>query len=106
MHLSTRGNNKILRTPLPPIKSSEEILPHLTRRTPAQLRTNKSHFLNYTYTKSTLNHIHHQITPLQHSHTQYLFNCNPHMHHVVTPGFVDRSLQSDSTACQMDGDAG
>ena len=45
MHLVTRGNNKILRTPPPHTSSSEEILPHLTRRTLAQLRTNKSPFL-------------------------------------------------------------
>ena len=44
-HLTTRGNNKILRTPPPHTSSSEEILPRLTRRTLAQLRTNKSPFL-------------------------------------------------------------
>ena len=41
-HLATRDNHKILRTPLPHISSSEEILPRLSRRTLAQLRTNKS----------------------------------------------------------------
>ena len=45
MHLATRGNNKILRTPPPHISSSEEILPRLIRHTLAQLRTNKSSFL-------------------------------------------------------------
>ena len=45
MHLATRGNNKILRTPPPHISSSEEILPRLTCGTHAQLRTNKSSFL-------------------------------------------------------------
>ena len=44
-HLVTRGNNKILRTPPPHISSSEEILPCLSRRTLAQLKTNKSPFL-------------------------------------------------------------
>ena len=44
-HLATRGNNKILRTPPPHISSSEEILPRLTCRTLAHLRTNKSPFL-------------------------------------------------------------
>ena len=44
-HLATRGNNKILRTPPPHTSNSEEILPRLTRRTLAQLRTNKSPFL-------------------------------------------------------------
>ena len=44
-HLATRGNNKIMRTPPPHISRSEERLPHLTCRTLAQLRTNKSPFL-------------------------------------------------------------
>ena len=34
-NLTTRGNNKILRTPPPHISSSEEILPRITRRTHA-----------------------------------------------------------------------
>ena len=41
-HLATRGNNKILRTHPLHISNSEERLPRLTRRTLAQLRTNKS----------------------------------------------------------------
>ena len=45
-HLATRGNNIIMRTPPPHISSSEEIFPRLTRRTIAQLRTNKAPFLN------------------------------------------------------------
>ena len=44
-YLATRDNNKILRTPPSHIISSEEKLPRLTRRTRAQLRTNKSPFL-------------------------------------------------------------
>ena len=44
-HLATRGNNKILRPPPPHTSSSEERLPRRTRRTIAQLRTNKSPFL-------------------------------------------------------------
>ena len=44
-HLAIRGDNKVMRTPRPHISSSEEIPPHLTRRTLAQLRTNKSPFL-------------------------------------------------------------
>ena len=44
-HLATRGNNKILRTPLPQFSSTEDILPHITRRTLSQLRTNKWPFL-------------------------------------------------------------
>ena len=42
MHLDTRGNYKILRTPPPHISSSGEILSRLTRRTLAQPRT-KNH---------------------------------------------------------------
>ena len=38
-HLATRNNNKILHTPPSHISSSEEILPRLTRRSFAQLRT-------------------------------------------------------------------
>ena len=44
-HLATRGNSGMLRTPPPHTGSSEDILPRLTRRTLAQLRTNKSPFL-------------------------------------------------------------
>ena len=44
-NLPTIGNNKIMRAPPPYISSSEEILTPLTRRTLAQLRTNKSPFL-------------------------------------------------------------
>ena len=51
-HLTTRGNNKILSTPPPHIISSEDIIYRLTRRTLAQLRTNKSPFL-----KSYLNNV-------------------------------------------------
>ena len=58
-HLATRGNNKILRTPPPHISSSGEILPRLTRRILAQLRTNKSPFLKSYLQKATQNHIHH-----------------------------------------------
>ena len=43
-YLTTRGNDKILRTAPPHISSTEETLPRLTRIF-AQLRTNKSPFL-------------------------------------------------------------
>ena len=57
MHLATRGNNKILRTPPPHINSSEEILPRLTRRTVAQLGTNKSPFLkSYLHKFDAISH--------------------------------------------------
>ena len=57
-HLATRGHNKILRTPPPHIRSADQILPRLSRRTLAQLRTNNLSSLNHTYTQSTPNHIH------------------------------------------------
>ena len=44
-HLAARDNNKILRTHPPQVSSTEENLPRHTRRTLAQLRTNKSPFL-------------------------------------------------------------
>ena len=44
-HLATRDNNKILRTTLPHISSSEETFPRLIPHIIAQLRTNKSPFL-------------------------------------------------------------
>ena len=75
-HLDTRGNNKILRTPLPHISSSEDILHRLTRLTLTQLRTNKSPFLkSYIYTKSTLNHIHHHYAPsITLTHTTHIIS--------------------------------
>ena len=69
-HLATRDNNRILRTPPPHIISSEEILPHLARRTLAQPRTNNSPFL-----KSYL----HKVDAK--SHPSPLFPlCNTHTH--------------------------
>ena len=77
-HLATRGNNKILRTPPPHINSSEEILPRITRRTLAQLRTNKSPFIkSYVHKVDAKSH----PSPLClvcniHTHdTRHLFNC-------------------------------
>ena len=43
-HLAARDNNKIQRTHPPQVSSTEENLPRHTRRTLAQLRTNKSPF--------------------------------------------------------------
>ena len=78
MHLATIGNNKILRTPPPHIISSEERLPRLTRRTLAQLRTNKFPFLksylHKVYAKSHPS----TLWPLCNTHihdTHHLFNC-------------------------------
>ena len=76
-HIATRGNNKILRTPPLHISSSEKILPRLTRRTLAQLRTNKPPFLKlYLYKVDAKSH----PSPLfpfcnTHTHdTHHLFN--------------------------------
>ena len=57
-HLATRGNNKIMCTSPPHISTSEYILPHLSRRTLAQLKTNKSPFLkSYLHTDNTKSHL-------------------------------------------------
>ena len=73
-HLATRGNNKILHIPPPHISSSEEILPRLTRRTLAQLRTNKSPFLkSYLHKEDAKSHPS-PLFPLCNTHTHHLFN--------------------------------
>ena len=87
-HLATRGNNKILRTSPPHFFSSEQILPRLTRRNLAQLRTNKSPFL-----KSYLHKVDAKLHPPPlcpgcntHTHdTHHLFNCT----HICTAGHMD-----------------
>ena len=88
-HLATRGNNKILHTPPPHTSSSDEILPRLTRRTLAQLRTNKSPFLkSYLHKVDAKTHPS-PLCPLCNIHTHdthHPFNCT----HIVAPGFVDR----------------
>ena len=101
-HLATRGNNKILRTPPPHISSSEERLPRLTRRTLAQLRTNKS-YLHKVDAKTHPS----PLCPLCniHIHNTHHLNCTHNTHHIVTPGFVDRPRRSYCTAGQMDGEA-
>ena len=77
-HIATRGNNKILRTPPPHIRSSEEILPRLTRLTLAQLRTNKSPILkSYLHNVDGKSHPS-PLFPLCNTHTHdthHLFNC-------------------------------
>ena len=81
MHLATRGNNKILRTP--PL----HILPRLTHRTLAQLRTNHPSS-NHTYTKSMQNHIHHHYAPSVTLTYTTSLQLHPHKHYIVSPGFV------------------
>ena len=87
MHLATRGNNKILHTPPPHISSSEEILSRLTRRTLAQLRTNKSPFLkSYLHKVDAISHPS-PLCPLCNTHphdTHHLFNCT-HIRTTLSP---------------------
>ena len=77
-YLATRGNNKILHTPPPHTSISEERLPRLTRRTLAQLRTNKSPFLkSYLHRVDATTHPS-PLCPLCNIHTHdthHLFNC-------------------------------
>ena len=75
-YLATRGNNKILRAPPPHISSSEELLPRITRRTLAQLRTNKNlPSSNHTNTKSTSKHIYHHYAPsVTATHTTHIIS--------------------------------
>ena len=86
-HLATRGNNKILRTPPPHTCSSAEILPRLTRRTLAQLRTNKSPFLkSYLHKVDAKTHPS-PLCPLCNIHTHdthHLFNCT-HIRTTLSP---------------------
>ena len=85
--------------------SSDEIRPRLTRRTLAQLRTNKSPFLkSYLHKVDAKTHPS-PLCPLCNIHTSSL-QLHPHTHHIVAPGFVDRTCRSDCTAGQMDGEAG
>ena len=104
-HLATRGNNKILHTPPPHISSSEEKLPRLTRRTLAQLRTNKSPSSNHTYTKPTPKHIHHHYAPsVTSTHTTHIISSTAP---TLSPlDFWTDPRRSDCTAGQMDGEAG
>ena len=100
IHLATRGNNKILRTPPPHISSSEEIL---TGSTVASLPNSEqiNHpSSNHIYTKSTPNHIHHHYAPsVTHTHTTHIISSTtPHTHHIGTAGFVDRPRRCDCTA--------
>ena len=82
MHLSTRGNNKIICTSPPHICSSEETLHRLNCHTLAQLRTNKS-YLHKVDTKSHDS----PLCPLCNTHTQ------THIISLTAPsyGFVEDS---------------
>ena len=107
-HLATRDSNKILHISSPNIISYEEILPRLTRRTLAQLRTNKSPFLKLYLHKVDAKSPPSPLCPLlQHTHgTHHIFNCT----HIRTthchPWFVDRPRWSDGAAGHMESLAG
>ena len=77
-HLAARDNNKILRTHPPQVSSTKENLPRHTRRTIAQLRTNKSPFLlSYLHKIDASTHPS-PLCPLCRTHehtTQHLFSC-------------------------------
>ena len=87
-HLATRGNNKILRTPPPYISSSEERLPRLTRRTLAQLRTNKAPFLkSYLHKVDAITHSS-PLCPICNIHTRHTSSLQLHplrnvLHHSI-----------------------
>ena len=77
MHLVTRGNNKILCTPPPHIRSAL-----LVASLPNSEQINHPSS-NHTYTKSTPKHIHHHYAPppLCNTHdTHRLFNCTTLSH--------------------------
>ena len=77
MQRATRGNNKILCTPPPHISSFEEILPRITPRTLAQLRTNKSPFLkSYLHKADTKSHPS-PLRPLCNTHTHDISSTAP-----------------------------
>ena len=73
-----KRHNKILRTHPPQVSSTEENLPRHTRRTLAQLRTNKSSFLLSYLHKIDASANPSPLCPLCRTHehtTQYLFSC-------------------------------
>ena len=86
-HLATRGNNKILRTPPPHISSSEERLLRFTRRTLAQLRTNKSPFLESYLHNIDAKSPPSPLCPLCNTNTHnthHIFNCT-HIRTTLSP---------------------
>ena len=106
-HLATRGNNKILRTPPPHTSSSEERLPRLTRRTLAQLRTNKSPFLkSYLHKVDAKTHPSPLCPSVTSTHTTHIISSTaptyaPHCH-----PWICGQTPPNCTAGQMDGEAG
>ena len=99
MHLVTRGNNKILRTPPPHISSR-------TRRTLAQLRTNKLPFLkSYLHKVDAKSHpspLFLLCNTLTHD-THHLFNCS---HRRTTFSPLDFWTDAAGVTALLDGGAG
>ena len=89
MHLATRGYNKILRTALLHISSSESILHRITRRTIGANSEQINHpSSNHTYTKSTPKHIHHCCAPfVTLTYTTHIFNCT-HIGTTLSPLYL------------------
>ena len=88
MVLAHRGSTRMeQRTPTPHIISSEEILPHLTRRTHAQLRTKKSPFLKPYLHKVDAKCHPSPLCPLCNTYTHdthHLINCS-HIRTTLSP---------------------
>ena len=109
-HIATRGNNKILRTLPPHIRSYEEILPRLTRCALALLRTMKSPFLNSYLHKVDAKSFPSPLCPLCNTHTHDtndLVSCT----HICTSLssldlWTDRAGVTALSVGQMDGEAG
>ena len=100
-HLAARDNNKILRTHPPQVSSTEKNIPWHTRRTLAQLRTNKFPFLlSYLHKIDTSTHPSPLCPPLSHSRTYHTTSLQlpTGTHHAVGPGFVEGSLRCSSPA--------
>ena len=76
-HLMQRNHNKLIHQHAPKISPSELSLPRETRRTLAQLRTNKSPILISYLHKSQRNtpHTLPSLSPMQNTPTYHLFNC-------------------------------
>ena len=100
MHLATRGNNTIMRTPLSHISSSEEIFPaSLNAPLPNSEQINQP-FSNHTYINSTPTYIYHHYAPfVTLSHMTHTISSTtptyaPHCH----PWICGQSPPGDGTA--------
>ena len=80
MHIATRGNNKILRTPPPHISNSEEVLSRLTRRTLNSEQINHPSS-NHTYTVDAKIHHYHFAPFVTLTYTTHIISSTaPHCH--------------------------